>query len=307
MPASLVRIGTRNSPLARWQAHWVAEQLTSAGVTVELVPIFTQGDQEQSATIGTLGRTGVFTKEIQFALLQGRVDVAVHSLKDLPTEVTDGLALAAVPPRAPHWDVLVSRGGVLLADLPAGARVGTGSRRRQAQLLHLRPDLVLSEIRGNVDTRLAKLDRGDYDAIVLAQAGLSRLGLGERVTEPLGERLLPAAGQGALGIEARADDLPTLELLRTLDHEHSRRAVLAERAVLARLHAGCMAPVGAWGRVEAGVLQLDATVVSLDGRIKLVARASAELGEAVSLGQRVAEKLLSDGADRILADSRGYR
>ena len=242
--SAALRLGTRASALARWQADWVAGQLTAAGHAVELVPIATQGDTSATAPIGSIGSPGVFTKELQRALLDGRIDLAVHSLKDLPTDPVEGLVLAAVPEREDVADVLVSRDRMPLAALPRGAVMGTGSLRRRAQLLHFRPDLEMRDIRGNVDTRLQKLRAGQFDAIVLAAAGLKRLGLAGEATAaiPL-EIMLPAVGQGALGIESRVDDAITHSALAPLVHSPTQQAVIAERALLAQL-AGRMSGPG---------------------------------------------------------------
>jgi len=306
------RLGTRASQLARWQSDWVAAAWRQQGADVEIVEIATQGDVHQHGPIAALGEPGAFTKEIQAALLAGAVDLAVHSLKDLPTQSPHGLALAAVPQRAGPADALVA--AVPLDNLPSAARVGTGSVRRRAQLLHLRPDLHLVPIRGNVDTRLRKLDAGDYDAIVLAAAGLERLGLAERIVELLEPpRMLPAPGQGALAIECRADDAQALQVAARLDDSSARLAVAAERTVLAALHGGCSAPIAAWARFAGGKLQLDALVADSHGR--QVLRASGEellspattespLALAEALGRRVAADLARQGAAALVAQSR---
>ena len=262
-----VRIGTRSSKLATWQANWVAEQLTALGAQCQLIAISTHGDQQPERNVASLGFDGVFTKELQKALLDGRIDVAVHSLKDLPTDPVNGLILAAVPTRESPFDVLVSRGGHTFERLPSGAVLGTGSLRRRAQLLRARPDLKFSELRGNVDTRLSKLREGEVDALVLAEAGLNRLGRRAEITEVLPSTLmLPAVGQGALGIEVRSGDQPHRELLVRLDDPASHQSVVAERTLLAALRGGCLAPVGAWGRLENdGRLHLSACVLSYDG------------------------------------------
>jgi len=303
---SHLRIATRASKLAKWQASWVAEQLVQRGAArVELVEIESSGDLRQEGPIIALGTQGVFTKEIQAAVLDGRADVAVHSLKDLPTQQTVGLILAAVTARHNCADALVSTHGNSLENLPQQARVGTGSLRRQAQLRHLRPDLQVMGIRGNVDTRLRKLDEGQYDAIVLACAGLERLGLEDRIVEELGPpRLLPAPGQGALGIECRADDSRVSELLKSLEHRETRASTDAERAMLGLLHAGCSAPVGAWGRVEADQLILDGLVASSDGQQILRASSAGALVDAHQIGHSVAEDLLHQGAAEIIASAR---
>jgi hydroxymethylbilane synthase len=301
---SALRIGTRGSMLARWQAEWVAERLRERGHGVEIVEIATRGDAERASPIGDIG-TGVFTKEIQRALLAGEVDLAVHSLKDLPTEPVDGLQLAAVPPRASAADVLVARAAGSLDELPQRAGVGTGSIRRQAQLRHARPDLRIDGVRGNVDTRLAKLDAGEFDALVLAEAGLTRLGLADRIAQVLPfDVMLPAVGQGALGIECRADDAATSAALAALDDADSRAAVLAERALLAHLRGGCLAPVAAYGRIANGRLHLSAAVLSVDGAQRLSETDTSEPAEADALGRRVAERLLARGAAELIAGAR---
>lgn len=302
-----VRLGTRASLLARWQADWVAGRLRESGVEVELVPITTQGDAQQTGPIGAIGTQGVFTKELQRALLEGQIDLAVHSLKDLPTEPVPGLALAAVPPRGPVGDCLVSVRYRGFAELPERAVVGTGSLRRQAQLLAARPDLLLRDVRGNVDTRLRKLADGQYDALILAEAGLKRLGLDQHVTEVLPKSVvLPAVGQGALGIEARARDEATLRVLAHLDDRATHAAVTAERTLLAQLRGGCLAPIAAWAREDdAGQLRLDARVVARDGSRLLETFGVSGLDEAELLGQTAAQQLLADGAAELIAASRG--
>ena len=302
-----LRIATRGSRLAIWQAEHVAALVSqAAAIETELVRVTSSGDRDQTRPVAELESQGLFTKEIQQAVLDGRADIAVHSLKDLPTEATPGLVLGAVPERELVGDVLVSRDNVGWRELPHGARIGTGSRRRRAQLLHARPDLELLDLRGNVETRLQKLRDGQFDAIVLAYAGLKRLGLQGEVTEELRlDVVLPAVGQGALGIEARAEDLRTRDVLAGLDHLPSRAAVTAERTLLAELRGGCLAPVGAWARLaDGGQLLLDAVVLSLDGRQRLLATGSAALDEAESLGCCVAADLLSQGAAELIAASR---
>lgn len=300
------RIGTRASPLARWQAQWVADQLAARGHAVELVPISTQGDVDRSSPIGDIGTTGVFTKELQRALLDGRIDLAVHSLKDLPTEAVAGIVLAAVPPRESPFDVLVSRSGASLDELSASAKIGTGSLRRQAQLLHLRPDLQVLPIRGNVETRLRKVADGEVDALVLAEAGLKRLGLADRITERLQPpRLLPAIGQGALGIETRESG-EFREVAAALDDPATHAAVVAERAFLAAMQGGCLAPLAAWGRLEAANrLVLDGVALSPDGRQRIADKAESALTDAVALGEQVAQSLLKKGAGDLYIPARG--
>jgi hydroxymethylbilane synthase len=292
--------------LARWQANWVAEQLRDGHAEVELVPIATAGDRDQSGPIGAIGTAGVFTKELQRALLDGRIDLAVHSLKDLPTESVEALSLASVPPRDSAGDALLSRDRLKLAELPPGAKIGTGSLRRQSQLLHARPDFQVSAIRGNVETRVAKLHDGQFDAIVLAEAGLNRLGMRDQIVEILPKSLmLPAVGQGALGLEVRAADDATRSAIAALDDLETHAAVLAERSLLAALCGGCLAPVGAWGRLEnGGPLRLTAVVLSHDGQKRLAAEAAGSIGEAVEIGRRVAAELLAQGAASLIALSR---
>lgn len=310
-----IRIGTRASKLARWQSDWVAGELAKLGAQVEIVEITTRGDVEQLGPVAGIGVQGVFTKEIQAAVLSGDVDLAVHSLKDLPTEQVSGLILAATPPRENVADALVTNAADSLDALPAGARVGTGSLRRRAQILHLRPDLHVAGIRGNVDTRLRKLDEGEYDAIVLAAAGLTRLGWAARICEYLAPpRMLPAPGQGSLALECRADDHATHAIVSQLNDLPTRLGILAERGVLASLHGGCSAPIAAWGRIVDGLLRVDGLVASLDGREVLRGAAAAplaELGEgddlltaAEALGREVAGSLRAMGAEAIILAAR---
>ena len=312
--------------MARWQAEWVASELEARGVTVELVPITTTGDRQQGP-LKNIGAQGLFTKEIQRALLDDRIDLAVHSLKDLPTEAVAGLCLAAVPARASAADVFVSQKYKSLEALPRGATVGTGSLRRRAQLLHARPDLQIQDVRGNVDTRLRKLDEGLFDALILAEAGLRRLGLDQHITQTLPfELMLSAVGQGALGLETRADDDASRQIVTMLDDRSTHAAVLAERAMLAALQGGCLAPIGALGRVEDNCLALVGRVISHDGLQQLEATECISLprgeknlpspfgrgtgGEnaifsaAEQLGRRVAESLQAQGADQLIQASR---
>ncbi|HEX4129994.1 MAG TPA: hydroxymethylbilane synthase [Pirellulales bacterium] len=302
MNTSPIRLGTRNSPLARWQAEWVAEQLRRGGHTVELVPISTRGDRVQSESIATIGGgDGVFTKELQRALLAGTIDLAVHSLKDLPTEPVAGLAVLAVPERGPVGDVLIGRVARSLDELPQGSTVGTGSLRRRTQLWHVRPDLRMAEVRGNVDTRLRKLDEGQFDALCLAEAGLHRLRLDGRVTQVIPRTvMLPAVGQGALGLEGRSDDARVAVAIAALDHPATHAAVTAERTMLRTIGGGCLAPIGAWGRIADGRLRLDAVVLSLDGKTRLAASVSGELDAAAGLGEQAAAMLLAQGAAALI-------
>ena len=308
-----LRVATRQSPLALWQANHVAGLLRTAhpGVRVELVPVVTLGDRNRvdplplmadAVHAGGEPTVGLFTKEVQRAVLLGDADLAVHSLKDLPTGPVPGLALAAVPERASRWDALVLPHGAAgkLDDLPEGATVGTGSPRRRSQLLRVRPDLRFGEARGNVGTRLKKLDGGQFHALVLAEAGLDRLGLSGRVSHRLKAEALPAVGQGALGIECRADDAATLAALAPLDHAATRAGTDAERACLHRLGAGCHAPVGVLTTADGGTLALRAVLLSPDGRTALAATEERAVGEGPALGVAVAEALLADGGAALL-------
>ncbi len=309
-PAGLppLRIATRASRLALWQAHHVAGLIRAADARreVQLVEVSTVGDRDLSGPLAVMGGLGVFTREVQHALLDGRTDIAVHSLKDLPTTSVDGLKLSGLPVRGPRFDVLVCPAGaapiMALDELRQEARVGTGSLRRRAQLLYARPDLVMADVRGNVETRLRKLDAGEYDALILAAAGLERLELGDRIgltlTPPL---MLPAVGQAALGIECRSDDDETAALLTTLSDSPTRTEVSAERACLAELRAGCHAPVGMLATVTtAGELTLEAVVLSVDGQQRVHATLSGSADSAEALGRQLANELRARGADKLL-------
>ena len=301
----LLRLGTRASPLARWQADWVAGELRKLGHDVALVPLATRGDQDRDVPLGRIGGEGVFTKELQRALLRDEIDLAVHSLKDLPTEPVNGLELGAIPPRASTADALVSDKWPALAELPPGASIGTGSLRRRAQLWHLRPDLRMLDIRGNVDTRLRKLAEGEYDALILAEAGLQRLGLVEHISEILPDTvMLPAVGQGALGIEIRSANMELRSLLAPLDHAPTHAAVAAERSLLAALRGGCMAPVGAKGQLDGGQLRLRGAVLSGDGSLRLEAQHIGLPSDADAIGRLGADDLLAQGAADLIAAAR---
>jgi hydroxymethylbilane synthase len=291
-----VKIGTRGSQLARWQADWVRARLAEQGVPAELVVIKTQGDAEVDRPLHELEGKGFFTKEIEEALLAGRIDVAVHSLKDLPTALPDGLALAAIPKRHDPRESLV--GGTSLSDLPAGARIGTSSLRRIAQVRFLRPDLQVVPLRGNVPTRVRKVETGDgLDVALLAIAGLERLALGHKASliDPLD--VMPAPGQGALGIEIRADDRATRNALAPLHDRESAAAVSAERALLAVLGGGCQAPVAAW--VDAD--RLYGRVTERDGAAQLTASAPLDPQHPETSGERVGALLEREGAASLLA------
>ena len=301
-----LRIGTRGSALALWQANHVKARLSELhGLDAEIVRIKTAGDRLQNASLTAIGAEagskGVFIKEIEDALLEGTVDIAVHSMKDVPTETPDGLIFSAIPKREDPRDCLISRGGISLKDLPKGARVGTSSLRRQAQLRHARPDLALMDVRGNVDTRLRKLDDGEFDAIVLALAGVTRLGLSNRATQIFDDDvMLPAVGQGALGIETRASDTEATRLASSLDDAETRACVLAERALLRELQGGCQVPLGARAMLRGDELRLTAAVFSSDGAQHVRRDASGASKGAEEIGKRLGRTLLDAGADRIL-------
>jgi hydroxymethylbilane synthase len=300
---TLLRIGTRGSPLALWQAHFVADRLhaTNSSLSVELVEIQTVGDQVRDVPLAQIGGEGVFTKAIQQALLENRVDVAVHSLKDLPTFAVAGLVLASVPSRGPVGDAFVSLRHKSFASLPSGAVVATSSLRRRAQILHRRPDLKLIDIRGNVETRLRKLREDNLDALILAQAGLERLGLASAITEVLDASwMLPAVGQGALGLECREADGVTRTLLQALDHHSTHQAVLAERAMLRGLGGGCQVPIGAATTIAGQTLTLRGVVLPPDGSRCIAGQAAGPLNEAEDLGSELARELLVRGAREVL-------
>jgi hydroxymethylbilane synthase len=303
MDSSPLRLGTRGSPLALWQADYVAERLrpVAAPRPVVRVIIETHGDRVQDRPLASMGGFGVFTRAIQDALLDGRIDVAVHSLKDLPTLPVEGLTLAAVPPRGPNGDVLVSHKYKRFADLPEGALVGTSSLRRRAQLLHERPDLRLVDLRGNIDTRLRKLREQDLDAIVLAEAGLVRLGLADQITEVLDPAwMLPAVGQGAIGLECREDDADTRHLVEAVTDPATWAEALAERAMLWSLGGGCLVPIGAHTRVAGGELTLRGTVLSPDGKRRIADTHRGPADKPLGVGNELAASLLAAGARELL-------
>lgn len=289
-------IGSRGSALAQWQANHISSKLQHLGAETKIQIIKTTGDKIQDVPLSLIGGKGLFTKEIEEALLAGTIDLAVHSLKDMPTEIPQGLTLAAIPEREDPSDALV---GATLADLKPGVRVGTSSLRRAAQLHALNRGLVIETLRGNVDTRLRKLDQGQYDAIVLAAAGLRRLGWQDRIRELIpAEVMCPAVGQGALAIETRDDGGPAWELVKKLDHADSRTAVEAERALLAVLGGGCQVPIGAHARIQAGSIRLQAIVASPDGA--RVIRGELEGTDPRIVGKELGERLLEAGAREIL-------
>lgn len=296
----MIRLGTRGSQLAMAQSTWVRKQLESAGHEVELIQLKTEGDVK-TGPLAQIGGQGLFTKRLQDALQQNEIDLAVHSLKDLPTQDLPDLTLAAVPEREDPRDALVSESVACLEDLPTNAIVGTGSVRRAAQLLHLRPDLEVRDIRGNVDTRLRKLTEESFDAIILASAGLRRLGLEDKISFPFGlETMLPAVGQGCLGLEVRVSDQATKRAVAVLNHEASQAMAIAERAMLKALFAGCLAPVGAHTVVSGDQITLTGVVLSRDGIHRVVASASDECKNSASLGAQVAQQLIQQGAQPLL-------
>ena len=296
-------IGTRGSDLALWQAEWAKQALEKnlQNLRIELRVIRTSGDREPAAPLSQFEGRGIFTKEIERALLAGDVDLAVHSLKDLPTDLPEGLDLGAVSPREDPRDALIARKASSFETLPVGAKIGTGSLRRKAMLLHRRADLRFEGIRGNLNTRLRKLETEGLDAIVLAVAGLVRIGLADRITEHLPFSIcLPDAGQGAIGIEIRSDDFQTRRDVGVLNDDDTRLGVLAERALLKGLGGGCDVPVGAWGRVMGGRLKLDAAVASADGKRLIRDSIEGEIEKPEALGEELAGKLKSGGAMKLI-------
>jgi hydroxymethylbilane synthase len=307
---TLLRIGTRGSALALWQARHIADRLAQLhGVETQLIHIRTSGDRMQSAAVAQInemigaesGGKGIFIKELEDALLAGTIDLAVHSMKDVPTEIPEGLAFPAITRREDPRDCLISRNGRSLKGLPAGARVGTSSLRRQAQLRQNRPDLEAVDLRGNVDTRLKKMDAGEFDALVLAVAGVNRLGATSRVTQVFDrDVMLPAVGQGALGIETRTNDVRTSELVVALDDVDSRVCVTAERGLLQELQGGCQIPLGAWAQLRNGELHIEAAVFSADGREFVRREDRGDAADPARAGKRLGQILIEAGADRIL-------
>jgi hydroxymethylbilane synthase len=293
----MLTIGSRGSQLALWQARWVQNQIEAMGETTRLLLIKTTGDKITDVPLAKVGTKGLFTKEIEEALLDGRIDLAVHSLKDMPTELPAGLTISAIPEREDPRDAMV---GTTLADLPQGARVGTSSLRRTAQLLALRPDLKIESIRGNLDTRVKKVEQG-FDAVVLAAAGLRRLGWNDRIADVLPpEVMCPAVGQGALAIETRDDNGAGQTACRRLDHLPTRQAVTAERAVLATLGGGCQVPIGAHATIDADTLHIRAVVISPDGRTIIQYEAQGSAADGETIGAFVGTELLANGAREIL-------
>ncbi|MDA8098180.1 MAG: hydroxymethylbilane synthase [Nitrospiraceae bacterium] len=303
-----IRIGTRASALALWQAEWVKSELEKKypGMTVTLTKIKTTGDKILDVPLAKVGGKGLFVKEIEEAMLRNEIDIAVHSMKDVPTFFPDGLHLGAITKREDARDALLSRNGVKFADLPKGAKIGTSSLRRQAQLMNVRPDFQIEQLRGNVDTRLRKLKEGQYDAIILAAAGVNRLGLAGNVTEYIDTAVsLPAIGQGALGIECRVDDRELNDLIAFFNHADSRVCVTGERALLRRLEGGCQVPIACYGQIRNGKLHLAGLVGSVDGKQILKEELEGPQADAERLGVTLAESLLKRGADVILREVYG--
>jgi hydroxymethylbilane synthase len=303
-----IRIATRKSLLALTQSTWIKEQIEERhpGIAVELVKIVTKGDKITDVPLAKVGGKGLFVKEIEEALLRGEAEVAVHSMKDVPAELPEGLYLGVVPARENPRDAFISHKCSTFKELPQRARVGTSSLRRRAQLAHLRPDLEIVDLRGNVETRLRKLDEGEFEAVILAAAGLNRLGLSARITSHFSpEEMLPAVAQGALGLEMRRDDPEVFALLSFLHDEETAVAVEAERAFLKRLEGGCQVPLGAYAELRQGELTVTGLIAAVDGSELLRRSLTGSPGEAAELGVRLAETLLAMGGQKILAEVYG--
>jgi hydroxymethylbilane synthase len=300
-----ITIGTRGSKLALWQANYIADCIRSQypDVDVSLLHIVTTGDKILDVPLAKIGGKGLFTKELENAMLNKEIDLAVHSLKDMPTQLPEGLLLAAITERVDAGDAFISPNYGTVEKLPQGAKVGTSSLRRKAQLLKYRPDLTIGDLRGNLDTRLKKLENGEFDAIILAVAGLRRLGWQKQITQVLPQDIcLPAVGQGALAIEARSDDEEVLEMLAFLNHQETRWAVEAERAYLAQVEGGCQIPIGVFGKIEQAVLTLEAVILSVDGIRQIRQRISGAPEEGKSLGCQLAQQMLNEGGREILQE-----
>ncbi|MFZ5644015.1 MAG: hydroxymethylbilane synthase [Bacillota bacterium] len=298
-----IRIGTRESRLAMWQAEWVAERIKEVrpDLVTSIVGMKTKGDNILDAALSKIGDKGLFTRELEFAMLEGKVDMAVHSMKDLPTRLPEGLIIGAVCRREYPGDVLVSKSGAGIKELKEGAVIGTSSLRRIAQLKRIRPDLNMVNVRGNLITRLRKLDEQDIDALVLAYAGMVRLGFKDRITDKISfEFILPAVGQGAIGIEAREEDTEMIEILKSIEHEPTRLAVSAERSLMKRLEGGCQIPVGALAVLDNEEIVMEAMVADLEGKNIVRMTMSGPLTDPEGLGIRLAEAMLDRGAEEIL-------
>ena len=303
MQSQKIVIGSRGSQLALWQANWVKSQLERlhSNVDINIRVITTSGDKIQDVPLAKIGGKGLFVKEIEEALLANEIDLAVHSMKDVPIELPTELGISVITKRENPLDALISKNGEKLADLPQGATIGTSSLRRSSQLLKYRGDFKIHPLRGNVDTRLRKVEEGKYDAILLASAGLNRLGWANRITEEIShDILLPAMGQGALGIETRLDDTKIYDLISTLNHEQTHYAVSAERSLVGRLDGGCQVPIGAYARVEKGLITLKGLVASLDGEVIYKLENVGPVDDAINIGQELGAQLLKMGANEIL-------
>ncbi len=304
----VVRIGTRGSPLAVWQAEWIRSRLLALypQYETELVKIKTTGDKITDVPLAQVGGKGLFVKEIETALLGGRIDLAVHSMKDMPAEIPPGLCVGAMPERENPLDVLISRNGQLFEDLSKGARLGSSSLRRGAQVRHVRPDVTVHPLRGNLDTRIRKLETEGLDAIIVAAAGVKRLGLKARITEYLPEAImLPAIGQGALAIEIREDDDVICRLIAPLDHRETRLAVESERAFLARLEGGCQVPIAARAKIVGDELEITGLVAEVDGSVLLRETSTGPVDQHEKLGVELADRLLRKGGREILENILG--
>ncbi len=301
---TLLRLGTRKSKLALWQANFVKEKLEALGCKVELVPITTTGDKILDAPLAKIGGKGLFVKEIENALLAGEIDLAVHSLKDVPMIIPEGLILSAITEREEPYDVLISRNGKKLEELPSGAVVGTSSLRRQVQIKRRRRDLKVEILRGNVDTRLRKLKEGLYDAIVLAYAGVKRMGLSGEISQVL-EDFIPAVGQGSLAIETRAEDERVINFVKVLNHEESWLRAVCERAFLRELQGGCQVPIGAYAWIEGDRIKIKGFISDLEGERFLEGYEEGSLQEAEEVGKRLAQRLLREGGEEILKEIYG--
>ena len=303
MKARNIVIGSRGSQLALWQANWVKSALERlhSNADIDIRIIATSGDKIQDVPLSKIGGKGLFVKEIEEALLANEIDLAVHSMKDVPMELPTELGISVITKRENPLDALISKNGEKLADLPQGATIGTSSLRRSSQLLKYRDDFKIHPLRGNVDTRLRKVEEGKYDAILLASAGLNRLGWANRITEEIShDILLPAMGQGALGIETRLDDTKIYDFISTLNHEQTHYAVSAERSLVGRLDGGCQVPIGAYARVEKGLITLKGLVASLDGEIIYKLENVGPVDDAINIGQELGAQLLKMGANEIL-------
>ena len=298
-----IKIGTRGSKLALWQANWVKSslELKHPFLSIELEIIKTKGDKILDVPLAKVGGKGLFVKEIEEALIDGRIDLAVHSMKDMPGDIPDGLCIGAIPEREIPQDVLISRHKKPLLELAPGAKIGTSSLRRKSQLLHTRPDLIVLPLRGNLDTRLNKLETENLDAIVLAAAGVKRLGLESRITEYLDENImLPAVGQGALCIEVRENDPVVEPIVASLEHPHTRTVILGERAFLNRLEGGCQVPIAAYGKIDKNIFTLAGLVATVDGKTLFKETLTGPEDSSESIGIKLAERLISMGAEEII-------